>query len=281
MNSVPIDSDKAIKELITKGINIPAQPKVLVDLKKKLASEHYKMTDLARIISNDPGITAMLYKLASSPAFRCGKELSSIEQVLMLIGVKQTYNLVQAISLSTGLSDCSRKSFEIFWSRSQEIAQLAALIAEERVSVCNIFPDQAYMAGIFHECGVPLLMLRFPTYCSKLSLDSSLSSPKLSDEDALFKVDHCSIGYLVARHWNLPDFICKSILYAQEIPNEEVGAVRTLLAILQLAIHFHRRITRTDQQDWPKIRSAVLAELGIPMLEEQEYYEEISQQFYG
>jgi len=278
---MPIDAESAIKDLTSKGIKLPPQPKVLVELKARLASDNYKMSDLARIISADPGITAMLFKLARSPAFSCGKELSSVEQVLMLIGVKQTYNLVQAISISTGLSDCSRKSFDIFWTRSQEVAQMAALIAEERVSVCNIFPDQAYMAGIFHECGVPLLMLRFPAYCGKLYLDSNTSSPRLIDEDALFNVDHCTIGYLVARHWNLPDFICKSILYSQEIPNEEIGAVRTLVSILQLAVNFHRRITRTDQQDWLKIRNEVLAELGIPLDDEQEYYEEISQRFYG
>jgi HD-like signal output (HDOD) protein len=278
---MPIDAEKAIKELTSKGVKLPPQPKILVELQAKLASDDFKMSDLARIISSDPGITAMLFKLARSPAFSCGRELGSIEQVLMLIGVKQTYNLVQAISITTGLSDCSRKSFDIFWTRSQEIAQIAALIAEERVSVCNIFPDQAYMAGIFHECGVPLLMLRFPTYCGKLYLDTNTSSPKLMDEDALFNVDHCSIGYLVARHWKLPDFICKSILYSQEMPNEELGAVRTLAAILHLAVYFHQRIARAEQQDWQGIRQEVLAELGIPLDDEQEYYEEISQRFYG
>ena len=45
---------------------------------------------------------------------------------------------------------------------SRAIAQLAMLIAGRRVTVCNIFPDQAYLAGIFHDCGVPVLMQRFP-----------------------------------------------------------------------------------------------------------------------
>jgi len=80
------------------------------------------------------------------------------------------------------------------------MAQLAALIAAERVSVCNIFPDQAYMAGIFHECGVPVLMQRFPDYCGKLHLDTTSCWPSFSDEDKLYKVDHCSIGYFVAHH---------------------------------------------------------------------------------
>ena len=274
-----IDIEKAIKELVAKGIKLPPQPKVLLELQAKLTSDDFSMKDLTRIISQDPGVTAMLFKTVRSPVFGCSKHLNTLEQVLMVIGVKQTCNLVQAIALSTSISDTTRKAFDIFWTRSQEVAQLAALIAADRVSVCNIFPDQAYMAGIFHECGVPLLMQRFPDYCSKLRLETATCWPSLAEEDALFNVDHCSIGYLVAHHWKLPDFICKAILYHHEMPHEELGAVRTLVAMLQLAIHFYHRVNRTDHPLWLKIRSEALAELGIPPDDEQEYYEEIIGQF--
>ncbi len=274
-----IDAEKAVKELVAKGVKLPPQPKVLLELQKKLASDKYNMGDLARIISSDPGITAMLFKAARSPVFSSGKKLDSIEQVLMTIGIKQTFNLVQAVALSTSLSSAARKSFDTFWTRSQEVARIAALIAADRVSICNIFPEQAYMAGIFHECGVPVLMLRFPDYCGKLHLDTTPCWPNLAEEDALFNVDHCSIGYLVAHHWKLPDFICKAILYHSEMPHEELGAVRTLVAILQLAIHFYHRISRTDHKIWQKLRGEVLEELGISQDSEQAYYEEITERF--
>ena len=273
------DIEKAIKELVAKGIKLPPQPKVLIELQKKLASKSCNMKDLAGIVSSDPGITAMLFKTVRSPVFSGGKKINSVEQALMVIGVKQIYNLVQAVALSSSISNATRKSFDIFWTRSQEVAQIAALIAAERVSVCNIFPDQAYMAGIFHECGVPVLMQRFPDYCAKLKLDTATCWPKLAEEDALFNVDHCSIGYLIAHHWKLPDFICQSILYHHEMPHEEIGAVRTLVATLQLATHFYHRITRVRDPAWPKLRAEVLAELGIHPDSKQEYYEDISAKF--
>jgi HD-like signal output (HDOD) protein len=278
-NFMKNDAEKAIKELVGKGIRLPPQPGVLIELQKTLASDNYKMNDLSRIISSDPSVTAMLFKAVRSPVFYNGKKFDSIEQVLMVIGIKQTYNFVQAISLFSSLSDASRKAFENFWTRSQEVAELAALIAADRVSVCNIFPDQAYMAGIFYECGVPVLMQRFPEYCSKFNMDTTVCWPSLVEEDALFNVDHCSIGYLVARHWNLPDFICKAILSRHEIPREELGAVRSLVAILQLALYLYHRINRTEYQPWRKIRKEVLTELGIHPDDEQEYYEEIIEQF--
>ncbi len=276
-----IDADKAMKELVAKGIRIPPQPKVLLELQKKLASDDYDVRTLARIISGDPGLSAMLFKAARSPVFGRGKKFDALEQVIMVVGVKQTYNLVQAMALAGAVSDSKRKAFDIFWTRSQEVAQLAALIAADRVSICNVFPDQAYMAGIFHECGVPVLMMRFPDYCKALKLENTCCWPNLAEEDERFGVDHCSIGYIVARHWNLPDFVCAAIQYHHEMPRGELGAAMTLVAILQLAIHFYHRITRIDDPLWPKIRGEVLNELGIHVDGEQEYFDEISEQFLG
>lgn len=274
-----IDADQAIKELTSKGIKLPPQPRVLLELQQKFADDDYSMKDLADIIASDPGITAMLFKAARSPVFGGNKKLNTLGQVLTLIGAKQTYNLVQAVSLSSTLSSKTRKAFDVFWTRSGEVAQLASLIAAERISVCNIFPEQAYMAGIFHECGVPVLMQRFPSYCDKLALDKACCWPSLSEEDEQFQVDHTSIGYLVARHWKLPDFVCQAILYHHDMPREETGTVRTLVAILQLAIHFYHRIGRIDDQAWYKLREEILEELGLSLDAEQDYFELISEQF--
>lgn len=273
------DAEKAMKDIVSKGIKLPTQPRVLIELQAKLNSDDYSMRELAQIIARDPGITAMLFKALGSPVFSHSKKLDSLEQVLMVIGVKQTCNLVQAVALANTISDSSRKSFEIFWTRSQEVAQIAALVAAERVSICNIFPDQAYMAGIFFECGVPVLMQRFPAYCDKVKLDHACCWPNLSEEDKHFQLDHCSVGYLVARHWKLPDFVCQAILYHHEVPHDDHGAVRSLVAILQLATHIYHRVSRVEDPLWPKLRMEVLAELGIHEEDEQEFYDEIGERF--
>jgi HD-like signal output (HDOD) protein len=276
-----IDIDQSMKDLASKGIKIPPQPKVLIELRNLLASEDYDVRALASIINADPGISAMLFKAARSPIFGRGKKFDNIEQVVMVIGVKQTFNLVQAMALTSSVSSTSRKAFDIFWTRSQEIAQLAALIAADRVSICNVFPDQAYMAGIFHECGVPVLMQRFPDYCKNLQLENTCCWPNLTEEDSRFDIDHSSVGYIVAKHWALPDFVCSAIRYHHEFPQNELGAACTLVAIIQLATHFHHRICRVEDPLWTKVCDDVLNELGLHADNEQEYFEEISERFFA
>lgn len=274
-----IDTAKAMKDLVAKGIKIPPQPGVLIALRKMVAKSDANVRALASVIALDLGISAMLFRAARSPVFGRGKKLSSIEEVIMTVGVKQTFNLVQAMALTCSVSDKTRNAYAVFWTRSQEIAALAAIIAKDRVSICNVFPDQAYMAGIFHECGVPILMQRFPDYCQELQFNKTSCWPTLAEEDARYQVDHCSIGYIVARHWALPEFICAAIRYHYEIPRDEVSAACALVAIIQLAGNFYLRLNNVEDPLWATLRSEVLKELGLDAEGEQEYFEEISERF--
>jgi len=277
---MPIDEKKALEQLKKQGVRLPPQPRVLVEFQRLLASDDYEIRSVAKVIAQDPGIVATVFRVARSPAFARARGATTLEQILMVVGVKQVFDLVQAAALATALSDGARRAFEIFWNRAHEIAQMAAMIAEDRVSVCNVFPDQAYLAGIFHECGVPVLMLRFPKYCETLRLENATCWPNLAEEDARFAVDHCSVGYLVARHWGLPDFVCDAIRFHHELPEERtIGASVTLVTIIQLASHFYHRLHHVDDPLWEKIGVRVLSELGFGPDEESDFYDLMSTSF--
>ena len=274
------EEDKAIKALVARGIRIPPQPKVLLELEKLLRKGKFDVRALAKVIAQDPGIVAMLFKAVRSPVYGGGKDLDTVDKVLMVIGMRQTVTLVQAMSIANALSDASRPAYEAFWGRSFEIARLASLIAADRVSVCNVFPEQAFLVGTFHECGVPILMQRFPDYCGTLTMEQACQSANLAEEDARFNVDHCVMGYLVAKHWKLPDFICSAIRFHHEMPAEEAGAVATVVAILQLARHFYHLMANIDHPSWGWLRDPVMNELGLAFESDSDYYEVIVERFH-
>lgn len=253
-----------IKRLLESGIKIPTQPRVLDELRKLMARKELDVRPLARIINQDPGLTALLFKVVGNGAYRQHQPFASVEQILHAIGVRQTFNLVQALSLtSMGDVDKNRAVYEAFWARSQEVAQLAMLIADERIAVCNIFPDQAYLAGMFHDCGVLLLMQRFRSYCAEMKLGIAGQWINLSEEDRKYNADHCVVGYLVARHWHLPEFICDAIRYHHAIGELGEHAARSMVAILQLAIEIYYRGQRVPNPEWDPVKNDVLLELGL------------------
>ncbi len=253
-----------IKRLLEGGVKIPAQPRVLGELRKLMMRKEQDVRALARTINQDPGLTAMLFKVVGNVAYRNYQPFESVEQILQAVGIDQTFNLVQAIALASSADLKSNRSFyEAFWARSQAIGQLAMLVADERIAVCNIFPDQAYLAGVFHECGVPLLMQRFPSYGLEMRVGAPGQWVNLAEEDAKFNADHCVVGYLVARHWHLPEFICDAIRFHHAVNELDGIDARSMVAILQLAIDIYHRDQRIPNPDWDHIKGDVLQELGL------------------
>lgn len=264
VKSLGADDAVRVKMLLERGVKIPPQPRVLEELHKLIKRNEFDVRILARAINQDPGITALLFKVVTSAAYRKHQPFDSIESILHSLGVKETFNIIQAIAL-TSIGDIkkNRQVYEAFWSRSQSIAQIAMLIADERIAVCNIFPDQAYLAGIFHDCGVLLLMQRFPTYCAEMQLGVPGVWTNLADEDRKFNADHSVVGYIVAKHWHLPEFICDAIRYHHHISEMGLHAARTMVAILQLAVEIYYRDQRTPNPEWLQLKAEVLPELGL------------------
>ncbi len=262
--SLGAEDAQRIKRLLEGGVKIPAQPRVLDELRKLMQRKVMDVRQLAKVINQDPGLTAMLFKIVGSVAYREFHPFESVESILQAVGTRQTFNLIQAICLA-GLGEIkkNRQIYEAFWARSHAVGQIAMLVADERIAVCNIFPDQAYLAGIFHDCGVPLLMQRFPTYCNDMKLGTPGVWIDLAEEDKKFNADHCVVGYLVARHWMLPEFICDAIRYHHALNELGDHEARSMVAIIELATDIHYRDLHVPNPEWDRLKGVVLPELGL------------------
>lgn len=282
LTTLPDDQAKKIRRLLERGVAIPPQPRVLDELQRQIRAKVADVRVLARVIQQDPGITALLFKVVTSPAYRQHQPFESVEHILQAVGIQQTANLVRAIALAQ-LGDVKKnpRAYEAFWARSHAVAQLAMLIADERITVCNIFPDQAYAAGIFHDCGVLLLMQRFAIYCAEMKLDEPGRWVDLRAEDAKFSADHCVVGYLVAKHWHLPEFIADAIRFHHDILNMGTHVSRTMVGILQLAIEIYYRDQRVENPEWDLVKDEVLGELGLDEAALPEFVDVITERFHG
>ena len=257
------------------GIMLPSEPAVLQELQSLVDDANSDVKQMAGVIVRDPGLTARLFRLARSPAYCRGRTLDTVEQVLLVVGVEQTFNLVRALSIQQVLPG-DPKTLDTFWSRSHAIAELAAVIAAERVAICNVFPDQAYLAAVFLDCGVPILSEKFKGYWTHLGLDDPSRWVSVKRENERFDLDHCVVGYLVARHWGLPDFICSAIRSHHELP-ETSDTVRSLIAILQLATKLYLDRSGLACFDWSRYRTEWLEELGVHGDDLAEYADEIEE----
>lgn len=195
----------------------------------------------------------------------------------MLVGLNQTINLVRGISIRQAAGGPGPQ-MERFWQRCETIASLASQIAGERVAVCNVFPDQAYLAAMFHDCGVPLLMLRYADYWKTLNLDEESYWVDTGMENVRYRLDHATVGYWVARNWGLPELIVQAIRYHHEMPEDDTYGLRSTIGIVALATHIYLRNKGLPDPIWSMRSGEVLEELGIHASALDEYIDEINEQ---
>jgi HD-like signal output (HDOD) protein len=232
---------------------------------------------LANLINKDVGLTAAIFKLVNSSFYKTSTPITSIEKSITVLGINQVANLIKGLLLRKSIGG-NEVAYEKFWERSNEIALLCAIIAKKQISACNIAVEQAYMAGLFHECGVPILMQRFPEYCQAFRLNHGSHWPDFREEDERFNTDHTVVGFLVTRHWNLPEFICQAVRFHHDRLNVEHAAL-TLVSILQMARHLHQKLHRISDPEWLKSGETIMDEIGVDKEGAAEFMEDVLEKF--
>ncbi|MGD9787427.1 MAG: HDOD domain-containing protein [Sulfuricellaceae bacterium] len=267
------DEQKQFDELLKNGIQIPPRPSILAEIEKLLNSAGNNTNAIAKLIGQDTGLCAVVFKVVNSPFYGLSRPVDNISKALVVLGINQVVNIVKGIALRQAIGG-QEAVYEKFWERSGDIAALSSIIAGKVISACNISPDQAYMAGLFHECGVPILMQRFPDYCKAFRLGEGNNWPDFREEDRRFNTDHTVVGFLVARHWNLPDFVCQAVRFHHDRLHVDHSAL-TLVSILQMARHLYHKISGLAETQWDEMRDQVLQELGLGLDGLTEFEEEI------
>jgi HD-like signal output (HDOD) protein len=267
--------DEVGSRLDSTAVLLPAKPRLLVDIDTLMRAPDFEVSDLAAAISREPDVLSALFNLCRSPVYSRGSAPTDAAQALTTIGLSQTVNLVRGILVRQVTAESAPQMARL-WSRCDGIAALASQIASERVAVCSVFPDQAYLAAMFHDCGVALLCTRFPEYWNRLGLDDESGWVDVALENSLYRLDHTTVGGWVARNWGLPALVVQAVRHHHEMPDDGTFGLRSTIGIVALATHIHLRNQGLGDPGWAVRGPAILAELGIHAGALAEYIDEIN-----
>lgn len=255
---------------IMQGVVIPPQPQVLVDLQMEQFSPKCSIDSIARLISQDVGLSGAILKTVNSPFFKQVNKITSITQAVNILGVNSVVNLVNAQSIKGALSDDDIIALGRFWDSAMDVAMTSATIAKH---IGFPFPDEAYTLGLFHNCGIPLLMARFKNYPHIQA--EAYARPQddiTATENSLINTNHAVVGYYVGKSWNLPRYLCEAIHEHHQVDKTFNDAhsdakKKTLLAILKMAEHIcaSYKILGKQERDyeWERISQAILIYTGL------------------
>ncbi|MCP5160851.1 MAG: HDOD domain-containing protein [Hahellaceae bacterium] len=254
-----------------KGFVIPPRPQIVVDIQFELASPTPSINAIAQLISQDAGLSGSVLKIVNSPFFGLASKVKSVSHAVNLLGISLVVNLVTAIALKSALSDESVMQLNRFWDSESDVANVATVVSKY---LKLRTPDEAYALGLFHNCGVPLMMMRFADYPELMAKAYQAKDRRVIDVENLhYKTDHAVIGYYTARSWNISDVICEAILVhhcAEKAFDEQKNintAKRDLLTILKISEHLcglHQILGECPvDYEWERIGEKVMAEANL------------------
>lgn len=267
---------------ILQGITIPPQPQIMVDLQMEQVRPDCAIEKITALICQDVGLSGSILKTVNSKFFGLSNKITSINQAVNLLGVNSVINLVNALTIRGQLSDDDIINLGRFWDSAMEVAMAAAAIAKR---IGFPFADEAYTLGLFHNCGIPLLMARFDNYLDTMQQAYAEPEQSITDvENTLLKTNHAVVGYYVGKSWNLPEYLCRAIhehhnvhaLFGERNPDPKK---MTLLAILKMAENCCCNFRILGNQDvdyeWQHVAEPILQYVGLSELDFFNLQEEI------
>jgi HD-like signal output (HDOD) protein len=274
--SAILDAD-AVADML-KTISIPPLPTVLSQLLEETRRPEVDFAKVTQLIGQDPALTASLLKSANSPFFGLRSKVHDIPQAARILGLRNIANLLNGLALQSTLH-IEGVDMSHFWEHSQLHAMVSSLLARH---VPGINRDDAYSFGLFHDCGVPILMRRFLDYVDTLAQADRENREICQLENERHGTNHAIVGGLLARNWQLSPFLSNAIRehHAVDILAEQASStaaeVRSMTAISLLAHHIIAGfLGQPEEPEWLSHGQDALRLLGLDEDEVEEIRYEI------
>lgn len=219
---------------IQKTVVIPAQPQTVMELVKLTNAQNVNVNQIIKVLGKDPALTAKMLKIANSPLFGLGRPVDSIGHALNVMGFRTFQRAVLASALKDIYAHNPSAIRDTFWNHSEIAACCCEIIAK------HLKPElmqPAYLTGLFHDCAIPVLLSRFDDYDGLVVKALHYRPDVIPEEDQRYRTNHCVIGYLFARSWQLPESVRTAILrhHDEEPEYGDPAEARLLSAILRVA----------------------------------------------
>ncbi len=244
MENQRIDTPENIKkaEEILGQIGLPLQPRAVMDIRREMAKPDPDFQKIVHSVSTDVALSAATLKITNS-AFFGGMKTDSIPHALLRLGLSNFYSIVLTTALYNAMGCGTNRALDKFRRHSSSVALVCSHITHK---LQIDLEEAAYTLGLFHDCGVPLLLRKFPDY-AKMADYALPSSPLEAIPDYFesvvgletdrYNTNHCIMGYIMAKSWGLSDTVLSVILNHHNISMRALKdpVRRKLLGILFLA----------------------------------------------
>lgn len=257
---------------------VPSLPLLHERLAEAINHPRSSISDIAKILSEDQGLTARILKLANSPLFGYFSKIDTITKAVTIIGVQQVRDLALAVSvmgLFRGIPE-DLITMELFWKHSIACGLSARVLATSQREA-NL--ERFFVAGILHDIGRLVMFISAPEQCRILIEISRSEGRLLHDvEREHLGFDHGELGGSLLRSWKIPARVAEPVEFhhrcSQAIQYPRESSILHIADLIAHALEFGSSgevlVPRLDQQAWEQLSlSAHMLPLLVTQIDQQ------------
>ncbi|MCP4703007.1 MAG: HDOD domain-containing protein [candidate division Zixibacteria bacterium] len=232
-------SQEIFYKILSEHKELSSLPQVLAEVLKIASDDNSSADDLTRVILKDPALTAKLLRVVNSPFCGQAREVTSIKQAVMALGIRT----VTALALSTSVYDLTDKISSLidrkkFWRHSLEVAIASRMIAEK---IGYKSPEEAFVVGLLHDIGVLILESSFPEEFKRIWRLVESGEKQELVEQKTWGTDHARAGQFLMDQWGIPKKLGEAIgAHHEMVEHGESSSSKKLNLILNLGNQISR-----------------------------------------
>jgi len=250
------------RDLLRGYVEISSLPMVHLRLDEAINNPRKSMADIAKIIREDPGLTARLLRIVNSAFYNFPSRVETISQAVTIIGTQQLGALALATSvmqLFKGLPE-GLVSMDSFWRHSVGCGLAARVIATLRRETNA---ERLFVAGVLHDIG-RLVMFTKAADASRETMTNARDAKKLlyEAERETFGFTHAVVGGVLLQTWKLPTSLEEVVMYhhspktATKFPVETaiIHVADIVAHAMELGGNGEQYVPPLDNEAWEKLK---------------------------
>jgi HD-like signal output (HDOD) protein len=229
-------ADPAIRKLLPHLHKLPAAPRLHAEVSEQLRSPNSSISVLARLISQDPVMSAKILQVANSTFFGLAYEVTDTAEAVMILGTERIRSLILLVGVFSQYAEskCPGLSLELVWGHSVQVGLFARSITFAETKDARM-AEAAFTAGLLHDIGKLILVGNVPeTYEAVRQLQASEQLSPREAELKLLGTTHAELGACLLATWGLPLPILEAIAWHHE-PLKSASKGFSLLAAVHAA----------------------------------------------
>lgn len=218
-----------IQRVADDEVPLPSLPQVLMNSLKELRKEEFDLAKVTQFLEADPLVTARVLRLANSAAYAARQPTVTIAGAVGRVGglaLRPFLTELAAEQVFASKNSEINKACRGLWQHSVATAMVARDLAAKvfRLGHGDI-AESAYMAGLLHDIGKPILAAVLLD--AEKRLLGAKSATWLTTESWLNLLGgaHRTVGLLVAALWDMPLMVRLGISNITEFDRSEPYAV--------------------------------------------------------